>query len=330
MRTRSPLVHCFCLLLCLAASSVFAKNYTLAELLAGISAHETRIQSAEFDLTREYLPSQQHPQVPAGVKLCQAHYYWESDFDLFIKGNNRDCLKFEADKAGKFKLSPQSHDELAWDHKQLVWYSACQTSKMARISAGTQSHLDYSIYMLYRTPLQALGYGVVDAVDPELSLGRMLAKYGAKLASPQPRTIASKQVYVIETGFGDSAKPLKGERVFKLRLFICPELDFAPLGIEFYRTGVLYRRMMTKYNRVEEIVFPVSCTDYAWFPVGDKKGQEVHAPVKYSYATIKLNQAPAAGMKTIKIPDGTIVYDYLARKVYEKGSGRLLPKAPGM
>jgi len=316
-------------LLCLvilvaAAAPCFAGAYTLEQILAGIAAHEAQIQSAEFDLTCQLFPSDQHPRIPDHFTMQEAHYVWDSTFNFTIKGRLQGLDRSKIDASGKLAVMSAWTEEMSWDHKQIV--DVDKDSKEASIDADRPR--EWGVFCFPYTPMAALGYMAVSLDRGELTLSKTLAKYGATLANPPMEVVGEKETYVIETSYTNNPdNPLEGERNYRIRYYICPTLQFSPLKIEYFRGTTRYRRHMIEYATIDGIVFPAISRENAWVPSGPEQGREITAPKEIRYTNVCLNKAAP---KPVEIPNDFIVHDNIIGMSYKKGSEKIIPRAEGM
>jgi hypothetical protein len=327
-------------LLCLvvlvaAAAPRFAGAYTLEQILGGIAAHEGQIHSAEFDLTCQLFPSDQHPKIPPHFKMHEGHYVWDSNFNITIKEKVQVLDRSKLDASGKSIVLPAWTEDKSWDHKQIVCVKKSKVEVKGGWKDSNEAFIDgadprdiWSNFYVPLTPMGALGYMAVDLDKGELPLSKTLAKYGATLANPPTEIVGEKETYVVETSFANNSdNPLQAERNLRIRYYICPTLQFSPLKIEYLKGTAPYRRHTIEYTTIDGIVFPAVNRESAWFPSGPKKGLEIAAPREVRYMNVCLNKASP---KPVEIPNGFIVHDDIIGVSYEKGSEKTIPRVKGM
>lgn len=276
------------------------KDYSLQEILSGIAAHEARIHSAEFDLTMQFLASNDFPSVPA-KPVVEHHVVWDSNFNVTVTGKviGYDLRNLSAD--AKYDTWTENR---SWDHKRVI--STRSDKKEGYISAGSEI---FGNFYSPTTPMGAMGYWSVSN-GPELTLGGTLAKYGAAFATPKKEIVDGRETYVIETTFPNSPDDPAAPKDLTKRFYICPELQFSPVKIVFLFKGVLQGEWAVQYKTIDGIAFPTECRETRWYPAGDRKGREISPPSRIEYSNIKLDQSTP---RAIEIPAGYTTIDFTKR-----------------
>ncbi len=276
------------------------KDYSLQEILSGIAAHEARIHSAEFDLTMQFLASNDFPSVPA-KPVVEHHVVWDSNFNVTVTGKviGYDLRNLSAD--AKYDTWTENR---SWDHKRAI--STRSDKKEGFISAGREI---FGSFYSPTTPLGAMGYWSVSN-GPELTLGGTLEKYGAAFATPKKEIVDGRETYVIEMMFPKSPDDPSAPKDLTKRFYICPELQFSPIKIVFLFKGVIQGEWIVQYATIDGIAFPIECRETRWIPAGNKKGRELSPPARIQYSNIKLNQSTP---RAIEIPDDYTTFDFTKR-----------------